>query len=238
LLNDADLSKKLIIASFPWKSISRFKTLYQISKKLKRTLAIQSKLAYTLHSLQDFDSLEIKGILSNEDIKIYLPRKYSMIYSNDDYKNTKYNISHNTNWVKGEHIDLYSDIYGDNIFIKAYEIKPNPSKFILHLNFYDLNELIDVQPPRGSYYFNLKTEPIDESGELEEKVLLNWISMFGLQYEKEDYHASGHASRKDIIEMIKKINPKHLFPVHTENPELFPFHNTEKNIIKGKKYQM
>jgi len=236
LKRDTNLSKKLIMASFPWKSISRFKTLYEVSKELNRILVIQPKLAYTLYHLQSFEPLNIKNILTNEDLKIYLPRKSSMIYSMDDYKSTKFNLSYSTDWNHDEEIELYSTKYGENIHLKAYEIKNNPSGYILHLNFYNLNELIDLQPPEGSYLFNLKTEPFNERGELEEKVLLNWITKFNLQYEMEDYHASGHASGKDIRKMIKKVAPKRLFPVHTERPDLFEFKNAEIDIEKGKKY--
>jgi ribonuclease J len=234
LESDDELSEKLILATFPWKSISRFKTLYRVSKQLNRTLVIQPKLAYTLHNLQNFDPLNIKNVLANENLKIYLPRKYSMIYSKADYTRTKYNLSYNTDW--DEEIELYSSQYGDDILLKAYEIKHNPNEYVLHLNFYDLNELIDIQPPRGSYYFNLKTEPFDERGEIEEQVLLNWIDRFGLQYERDEYHASGHAPGKVLREMIRKVNPKRIFPIHTERPDLFSFSNAEADIEKGKRY--
>jgi mRNA degradation ribonuclease J1/J2 len=34
-------------------------------------------------------------------------------------------------------------------------------------------------------------------------------------------HASGHMSKDQLIEMVKEIQPKQAFPVHTENAELF-----------------
>ncbi len=156
LKTDGELSEKLIIASFPWKSITRFHTLYKIAKKLERTLVIQSKLAYTIHNLQNFDSLGLKDILKNKNLKIYLPRKSSMIYSNDDYTFGKHYLSYTTNWSRDEEIEFYSTLYGEDILTKAYEINAEPNWYILQLSFYDLNELIDIQPPEGSYYFNLK----------------------------------------------------------------------------------
>ncbi|KKK97346.1 hypothetical protein LCGC14_2653640, partial [marine sediment metagenome] len=39
-----------------------------------------------------------------------------------------------------------------------------------------------------------------------------------------------------IREMINKINPKRIFPIHTEKPELFKYENAETNIIKGQRY--
>ncbi|KKM72368.1 hypothetical protein LCGC14_1421220 [marine sediment metagenome] len=233
---DKNLTKKLIIASFPWKSISRFLTVNQLAKELNRVLVIQPKLAYTIHHLQNFDSLMIKGILKEDNVKIYLPRKSSMIYSDDDYTRTKYQVSYDVEWSKSQPIGFYSTEYGKEILVKACDIKENPSDYLLHLNFYELNELIDICPPKDSYFFNLKTEPFDEEGELEEKVLMNWISKFSLQFEREKYHASGHAPGIHIREMIDKIKPKKIFPIHTEKPELFNYENAETHIIKGQKY--
>lgn len=237
LTRDKNLAQKLIITSFPWKSISRFLTVYNIARKLNRTLVIQPKLAYTIHHLQKIKSLRLNGILKEDLIKIYLPRKNSMIYSHDDYTSIKYHLSPFNEWSNDKPIKFYSVLYEDDIFVKAYEIKENPNKYIVHLNFYKLNELIDIQPPEGSYFFNLKTEPFDEEGELEEKVLLNWLSKFGLEYKKDYFHASGHASGVQIKEMIDKINPKLIFPIHTEYPEAFNYENAINKISYGEKYQ-
>lgn len=236
LEKDKNLSKKLIVASFPWKSISRFLTVYQLAKDLNRVLVIQPKLAFTIHNLQNFDSLKIKGILKEDNVKIYFPRKNSMIYSDDDYTKQKYYVSYDVEWTKPASGGFYTTEYGEDILVRACDIKENPSDYLLHLNFYELNELIDICPPKDSYFFNLKTEPFDEEGELEEKVLMNWISKFSLQFEREKYHASGHAPGIHIREMINKIRPKKIFPIHTEKPELFKYENAETHIIKGQKY--
>ena len=85
--------------------------------------------------------------MKEEDVRIYLPRKYSMIYSNDDNKNTKFQISFNVNWLEDHFSTFYSTKYGDNVFISAYDINEKLSDYILHLTYYDLNELIDICPP-------------------------------------------------------------------------------------------
>ncbi|TXT62479.1 MAG: hypothetical protein BAJALOKI3v1_570017 [Promethearchaeota archaeon] len=235
LHKDEELSCKLIIAAFPWKSITRFHTLYKVARQLNRCLVIQAKLAFTIHNLQHYTSLNLRNILHNDDLKIYLPRKRSMIYSDADYSRNKYNVSYTTEWSKNRDIELYSDLY-DDILIRAYEINEQPSDYVIQLNFYDLNELIDIKPPEGSYLFNLKTEPFDEEGEFEEKVLMNWVHRFGLHYEKERYHASGHASGDEILAMINQLKPKKVFPIHTEHPELFQVPNVIKDIEQGKPY--
>jgi ribonuclease J len=67
--------------------------------------------------------------------------------------------------------------------------------------------------------------------EIDERKLMNWLDKFGVSYEYETdrrdikifkrAHISGHASQPELQELIRKIKPKVLIPIHTENPELF-----------------
>jgi ribonuclease J len=234
---DKDTDEKMIFTSFPWKSISRFLTVLKIAKEIGRILVVHPKLAYVLHHFKDNDSLGIKDIIKDDDVKIYKPRKTSMLYSDGDYSYAKQVISFDIKWKRGMDVAplLYSTEYGEEIFVTAYEIHDNPEKYILHLEFYSLSELIDIQPPENSYYFNLKTEPFDEEGLIEEKVLKNWMNRYKLNLIT-GIHASGHASGKEILDMINKINPKKVFPVHTAKPESFNLENSENDIEIGKKY--
>lgn len=54
---------------------------------------------------------------------------------------------------------------------------------------------------------------------------VNWLSHFGTIGEHDlepiQLRASGHASGTEIQEMVDKIEPRVLVPVHTEKPELF-----------------
>ena len=237
LKSDIALNEKMIFASFPWKSISRFLTVFKIAKELGRILVVHPKLAYVLHHFRNDDTLGIKNILHDSNIRIYQPRKSSMLYSKGDYVNAKECISFETNWKNNENIKslLYPSEYGENIFVTAYDIHEKPQKYILQLEFYSLSELIDIRPPEHSYYFNLKTEPFNEEGMIEQKVLENWIKRYNLDF-KTDIHASGHASGKEILDMINTIKPKKVFPIHTEHPELFNMRNSENRIITGKEY--
>jgi ribonuclease J len=62
------------------------------------------------------------------------------------------------------------------------------------------------------------SEPYSEE-DLGAEVMQNWLKHFGLGFHQ--VHASGHCSRGEIEEIVKKIKPKQLFPVHTEHPEMF-----------------
>ncbi len=63
-------------------------------------------------------------------------------------------------------------------------------------------------------------EPLDEEAEIELWRVENWLRHFGL-YPYEQIHASGHASGPEIKKLIEDIDPKLVFPIHTEHPEQF-----------------
>ncbi|MBN2151821.1 MAG: MBL fold metallo-hydrolase [Candidatus Lokiarchaeota archaeon] len=209
-----------IFAMFPWKSVARFLTLYKVARALKRAVAIQPKLAYLLHAVQGTPIVLGTNVLRNEDIRIYQPRKLSMLYEDGDYIFLKAAISADVNWSKDTRdYKLYRDLYGADKLVRAGEIHEHPERFIVQLDFYDLNELIDIDVQPGGTCFLMKTEPFDEDGNIERRVLDNWMERFGLRLV--EAHSSGHASGVDLVAMIGRIKPRTLVPVHTESPGSF-----------------
>lgn len=64
---------------------------------------------------------------------------------------------------------------------------------------------------------------------------------YNTDHEPITVHASGHASGPEILEMIRKIKPKQLYPVHTEKPQAFiePVSDSVNKVIlpeKGSTY--
>lgn len=230
-LHDAVCDKardKAVFVSFPWKSIPRFLTVYKVARQLGRVMVIQPKLAYALHRLRETSALRGANVLHNEDLRVYMPRKQSMTYADEDYIMHKFVISLNVSWDRstGDY-KFYRDVYRRDKHVKAHEIHASPGKFLIHLDFYDLNELIDINV-QGGHFFSLKTEPFDDEGALEKTVLESWLQRFGL--DAHYIHASGHANGKDIIAMIRDVKPVHLFPVHTSHPECFEMRLREAGV--------
>ena len=53
------------------------------------------------------------------------------------------------------------------------------------------------------------------------------------------YHASGHLNRKELTSILNKVKYKKLFPIHTENQELFrKIHEKTEIVEKGKSYKI
>ena len=63
------------------------------------------------------------------------------------------------------------------------------------------------------------SEPFNEEMEIDYERLSNWLRHYGLpQYH---VHVSGHIMPLRLKTALKAINAKRIFPVHTENADLF-----------------
>jgi ribonuclease J len=96
--------------------------------------------------------------------------------------------------------------------------------------------LVDLKPYGGTYIHSL-SEPFNEEMEISFERMHNWLKHFNLRFVQS--HCSGHISGSDLKDMIKTINPKSLFPIHTEYPEMFKKINKNPILVKdGKKYKL
>lgn len=117
--------------------------------------------------------------------------------------------------------------------VTSYTIRENPDKYILMFSFWDANELFDLSNKDGvipnSRYIRASCEPFNDEMEIDEEKLMNWLNKFGISYVTDEEnknhfkraHISGHASRPELKELIERIKPEILIPVHTEHPEEF-----------------
>jgi ribonuclease J len=121
--------------------------------------------------------------------------------------------------------------------VRAYQVRAAPRKFALMCSFWDLNELFDLSDAScdmgTARYIKAACEPFNDEMMTDERKLMHWLDHFHVAYEKESApggngmfvkrnHASGHASRPELAELIAKVNPRaFVFPVHTAYPSEF-----------------
>lgn len=177
-------------------------TFYNLAKENERKIVISKRHAYLLQELQKVPAL--KGAIpkiDDENILIYIDKKDTGRFEESDYDS----------W-EGKFLGMANAV-------KADWIHENQEEALACLTFFDVNELIDIMPDRGSIYVHSTSEPHNEEQTFDRRRLHHWISFFSLK--KHHFHCSGHADGKEIREMIQTINPKELIPIHTEHPELF-----------------
>lgn len=114
------------------------------------------------------------------------------------------------------------------------ELKNNGADYILCFSFWDANELIEVDPEPGAVYIYSSSEAFDEEQKFDIRRLKNWLELFQMQSvgipdidtgkvteAEKGFHASGHITGPDLLELIRTIDPQFVIPVHTENTEFF-----------------
>ncbi len=211
-------SDKLVVGTHYGRDIDRILSFYQAAVKNGRIFAILPKAAHLLKKLEEDPKLEVPS-LEDEHIRVYYRKKKSENYEEDDYY-------------------VWEREFMDQM-ITSGEVSEKQEDILLYLNLYKFTELIDIQPEPRSCFIYSKSEPFSEEGDDEHEVLNNWLDHF--DFESHHIHASGHATREELKEIVERINPDKVFPVHTENPDVFEKTISDEikvfnNIEEGKKY--
>ncbi|MCL6579229.1 MAG: MBL fold metallo-hydrolase [Candidatus Bathyarchaeota archaeon] len=207
----------IVLANFASTDVDRLNSFYRIAEKNKRCLAVSLKQAYLLKALHRDKRLRVPDL---EDKNILIFRKS---------KKTK------DKW-ESQIIEQYQDKIKN-----ASDVSKQQCELILALSFYDLEELVEINPKAGSCYVLSASEPFNEEMELDYEKLVNWLGHYGLpQYH---VHVSGHIMPLQLRNVLKEINAAQIFPVHTENAELFAKFTSDlksKTILveKEKKYEV
>lgn len=200
----------LVIADFGARNIERLVSFYNIAQETGRKLVIMGKDAYLIDAMH-LASPIAPPIDEYENVLIY-----------KDFK------SRLSSWEAEIH-RRYSEK-----LISAQEVRENGDDLILCLSFGDALDLVDIAP-RGGIYLYSSSEVFDEEGAMDMRRLTNWIdhfNMYTIGLPREDlnweipegekgYHSSGHACGADLLDLIRRINPTILIPIHTEDPDYF-----------------
>lgn len=208
----------LVIADFSPRNFERLETFLKISQKTSRELVVTTKDAYILESLSRVNEEDLTS-----DVKIY-----------KDLSAWK----RRNKWEK-QILEKFEEQTVD-----PKEIDRNPGSYLLCFSFWDMKNLLDINPEGGRYIYST-SEAFSEEQKLDVERLWNWLQYFNLEaigfgVKKENdqtklefesgYHCSGHATPEQLLEMIDTIDPEIVIPVHTENPEFFKKNLTTRNV--------
>ncbi len=211
-------SDNLVFADFNFKDVDRLRTFFNIAKENGRKFVVKINDAYFLKHLSQDKHLDVPNI-DDEDIIIYLPKRGSGQYQDKDYKGKD-----------KEFLDLHN-------CWTAEQIAARPNKVLCAIGFYSFTALIDMKIKSGARYIHSASEPYNEEQELSQELIDVGIEYFGM--DKCESHCSGHARGRDILEAVKEIDAKHLYPVHTEHPEIYKkISNNMTMIEEGVQYKI
>ena len=216
-LKEVEKVKGLVVVDYSIADITRFQTLLRIAQKTKRKFVLP------------YNYFNYVAVLKKEGLEV---GDFSSVYL---YAKRKMRLRP---WEK--------DLLSRYPSYDWQEIRKNKRQYMLALNFYQIQELIDIQPGKDSYYLRAITEPHNEEMEISEQRFINWVEHFHMQGLEEvelaqgktgkvfsRAHISGHISGKELSWFIAKIKPEMIIPIHTEHPELFK--KIHKNVLLVKK---
>jgi ribonuclease J len=202
--------KGLAIVNFPIRDTERLLTFYYTAVNNNRKLVLEYRQAMLLDLMRK-NGVEGLPKSNDKNIRIFYPKKSWGLIGRNDFPEEQ--ISQDYSSWERDYLSL------DNIII-ADEISKKQKDYVMFMNYFQLNNLIDIKPIKDSIHIRSICEPFSEEMELDQKRIDNWLKRFGL-YPELKIHSSGHACGPAIFKMIQKVNPKKLFPIHTVKPKFF-----------------
>jgi ribonuclease J len=227
---------KLVFAVWPPRDIDRLVSFYKAAHMSKRKLVINTKQAYLLDSFAGQPSYNLGYPTSkSEVIRVYMPKKGAGTLDSEFSEDV---------WVK-DYYNWEKPYVKRKNRITLDEIKENPQDYIMFLSGTSPNEFVELNPPEGSGYIRSVPEPYTDEMELGEKRLLHVLNKYKLirdtdenwLFKKGDsgiplIHVTGHMSLQETADLVNKIKPDVLIPIHTLYPENFKdFYKGETRII-------
>jgi ribonuclease J len=196
----------LIIADFAARNVERLLTFLQVAKEIKRRLAISPGDAYLLEAVREVWP-DLPDVSQDEHLVIYADVK-----------------SAPRPWEK----TIRGRYERKGRMVTASHVRNDPAGYILCFSFFDINDLVDIEPEEATYIYS-SSEAFNEEARLDLWRLRNWLNHFHIRFlgDPQDpsadkrLHASGHASGQDLLELIRRTRPRVLVPIHTEKPEFF-----------------
>jgi ribonuclease J len=212
----------IAVVTFPPRDLSRLITFHRIAQETGRTLVIGFRQANLLEHYAKINDDYPK--VDDPNICLYAERKSWGIVGRTDVPSNIDGVYIPENIIEQDYA-TWERKYLDYPNTLNYLDLDNQSEYMFFCSYFQLNELVDIEPVLGSKYIRSITEPFNDEMKLDAERVLNWLNLFNLELhgiEAEDrLHASGHASGKEIFEAINRINPKSVFPIHTEKSEIF-----------------
>lgn len=213
----------IVLAEFASTDVDRLNSFHRVAKENGRCLAVSLRQAYLMDALRSDKGLSIPSL---EDENLLIFRKSKKPVEGKER-------------LRGWEKQLLEQYHGK--IVDSEQVSKQQCKIILTMSFYDLEQLVEIQPKPGSCYISSSSEPFNEEMEIDFEKLVNWLRHYGLpQYH---VHVSGHIMPLQLKSIMEKIGAEKIFPVHTENAELFAkFMQGSKSQVllaeKGREYKL
>ncbi|MGQ9532842.1 MAG: MBL fold metallo-hydrolase RNA specificity domain-containing protein [Desulfotomaculales bacterium] len=209
----------LVVADFGPRNVERLLSFLAVAREAGRRLAVTLKDAYLLEALHAAGEPNVPDPRQDAGLAVYVEAKATR-----------------QNWEKAL-LERYQELCPERL-VTAGQVGRDQGGYILCFSYYDLHELIDIQPDGGTYIYS-SSEAYNEEMHIDLDRLCAWIRHFNLRLvgdpgdrlgrsREPGFHASGHIHGPELVELVETIKPQVLIPVHTENPDFFRRHFADR----------
>jgi len=204
-------NKGLVLADFNFKDMDRLRTFYNVAKENDRKFVVDiSDVAYLKHLSKD-PQLNVPNY-DDENIAIFKPLKSS--------------------WTKSQ-----KELLDEPNIVTAEDIAKNQDKMLCAFSFWNFGALIDIKPTSDSLYIHSLSEPFNDEGEFDKTTVDAWLDRYDLR--RVQSHCSGHSKGQYLLDVVKTIDARMLYPIHTEHPEAYKSVTKKITLVEeGKKYNL
>jgi len=210
-LEEVRTTEGLVVADFGPRNIERLCTFLDVARATGRKLVILAKDAFLLEKMR-LASTEVPTVADAPELLVYRDLKAAPSFWEQELRKR----------------------YGDRL-VTGPDVKASGGDFIVCFSFWDVKNLIDMEPRGGKYIYS-SSESYSEEQDIDFRRLHNWLRHFGMEgkglpyrddatgergLEHPGLHASGHAAGADLLELVREISPQTMVSVHTECPAYF-----------------
>jgi ribonuclease J len=202
-LREVQRSEGLVVADFGPRNVERLLTFLEVARQTGRKLLILPKDAYLLEAMHLASPDRVPDVANARDILVYQDPKVAP-----------------RPW-EAELLGRYGARAA-----QAEDVRSRQGDYVLCFSFWDVNDLIDIEPRGGTYIYS-SSEAYSEEQQLDLRRLRNWLAHLEMRFVgdpdggDEGLHSSGHASGPDLLEFVRTVSPRILVTVHTEQPDFF-----------------
>jgi ribonuclease J len=202
-LREVREAEGVVVADFGPRNVERLLTFLRIARETERKLLVLGKDVYLLEAMHLASPQRVPDIVNSPNILVYGDPKAAL-----------------QSW-EGK----LRKIYGSKV-VGAEDVRQQQAECILCFSSWDVSDLIDIEPVGGVYIYS-SSEAYRQEQQMDLQRLRNWLTHLGMRFVgdleggDEGFHSSGHASGPDLLEIIRRIEPRILIPIHTLDAEYF-----------------
>ncbi|MEW6569328.1 MAG: MBL fold metallo-hydrolase RNA specificity domain-containing protein [Chloroflexota bacterium] len=208
---------ELVVADFAPRNIERLQSFHCIAQETGRRLLVQPKDAYLMRAMHLADPA-IPDLMQDPHLGLYQDPKVRP-YAWEESVRRRY----------------------DSTSCGPQQVRGAPGEFLLAFSLTDIVDLLDLQfllgRRAGGLYLFSNSQAYDDEQKADLVRLWHWtqhlgMDVAGLEPHRHDwrgevidvatqpgFHASGHAAPEDLVDLVRRVQPKILIPIHTEVPE-------------------